>query len=74
MTEGTKGRLPAKAALWIAIMWSVFTVAAVVLALGWQASGWRDVLRWVWPVFGVLAAGFYWSRYFRARASRKAGS
>ncbi|MDS0138011.1 MULTISPECIES: hypothetical protein [unclassified Amycolatopsis] len=69
MTEGTKGRMPAKVALGLAVLWSVFTVAAVVLALGWEATGWRQALRFVWPVGGVLAAAFYWARYFRARRS-----
>jgi hypothetical protein len=69
VTEGTKGRLPAKVALWIAITWSLFTVAAIVLALGWEATGWREVLRFAWPVFGVVQAAFYWVKYSRGRRS-----
>ncbi|EOD68924.1 hypothetical protein [Amycolatopsis vancoresmycina] len=61
--------MPARIAFWLAIVWSVFTVAAVVLSLGWEATGWQDALRFVWPVFGVLAAAFYWVRYFRTRRS-----
>lgn len=61
--------MPAKVALGLAVTWSVFTVAAVVLAFGWEATGWREALRFVWPVFGTLAAAFYWVRYFRTRRS-----
>lgn len=70
MTERTKGRLPAKAALGLAVLWSVFTVAAVVLALGWAATGWREALRFTWPVAGLVAAAFSWFRYFGARRRR----
>ncbi|WIX88630.1 hypothetical protein [Amycolatopsis sp. DG1A-15b] len=70
MTGGTKGRLPAKTAFWLAVVWSVCTVAFILLSLGWDVEGWRGALRFVWPVFGALAAAFYWVRYFQARRNR----
>ncbi|SEF35638.1 hypothetical protein SAMN05421837_108230 [Amycolatopsis pretoriensis] len=62
--------MPAKVALGLAVLWSVFTVATLVLALGWEATGWREALRFGWPVFGVAAAAFYWVRCLRARWKR----
>ncbi len=62
--------MPARVALSLALLWTVITVAAVVLALGGEATGWREALRFGWAVAGALAAAFYWLRYFRARRSR----
>lgn len=71
MTEGTKGRWPARVALGLAVVWSVATVGWIVLALDWELSGWRGLLRFLWPVIGVVMAGFAWFRYVQERRKRR---
>ncbi|MEU0791294.1 hypothetical protein ABZ342_14605 [Amycolatopsis sp. NPDC005961] len=75
MTGGKRrpgGRLPAKAALGLAICWTVCALGFGLIAfLGGVEPGWRGTLQVVVAAVGVLVAGCYWLRY--AQASRKRG-
>jgi hypothetical protein len=64
------GRLPEKAALGLAILWTVCTLGFGFLAFDGALSGWRQVLQIVVAAAGLFLAGCYWFRYARANRNR----
>lgn len=73
MTEGKwvpGGRLPAKAALALAIVWTVCTLGFGFLAFDGGVTGWQRVLEVVAAAAGLVLAACYWFRYARASRNR----
>ncbi|MEV6642998.1 hypothetical protein [Amycolatopsis sp. NPDC051371] len=73
MTEGKwipGGRLPAKAALALAIFWTVGAIGSGFLAWDGGVSEWQSVVQVVVTVAWLVLAGCYWFRYVQARGNR----
>jgi hypothetical protein len=64
------GRLPAKAALGLAIVWTVCTLGFGFLAFDGGVTGWREALQVGVMAVGLFLAACYWFRYAQARGNR----
>jgi hypothetical protein len=64
------GRLPAKAALGMAIVWTVCTLGFGFLAFDGALSGRRQVLQIVIAAVGLFLAASYWFRYAQAKRNQ----
>ena len=70
--RGPGGRLPAKAALGLAICWTVCALGFGLIAfLGGVVPGWRGTLQVAVAAVGLVLAGCSWLRY--AQTSRDRG-
>ena len=64
------GRLPEKAALGLAILWTVCTLGFGFLAFDGGVTGWQRAFQVVATAAGLVAAACYWFRYARAKRNR----
>jgi TRAP-type C4-dicarboxylate transport system permease small subunit len=73
VTEGKRipgGRLPAKAALGMAILWTLCTLGFGFLALDGGVTGWQRAFQVVATAAGLFLAACYWFRYAQAKRNR----